>query len=35
MNEAELKDELKELIDKIDSMRVLQTLKIVLKTILE
>ena len=35
MNEVELKDELKELIDKIDSMRVLQTLKIVLKTILE
>ena len=35
MNEVELKDELKELINKIDSMRVLQTLKIVLKTILE
>lgn len=35
MNEVELKDELKELINKIDSMRVLQTLKIVLETILE
>lgn len=35
MNKDEIKDELKELIDSIDSLRILQSIRTILKSILE